>query len=99
MAARSDLSLELALQDPSRQFDQPDHVVDHPGLTDAQKQRILKQWELDAKIMSTAEGEGMAGGEESKLRRVKAAIKRLGRPGKINDAAAAGGRQTRVRVA
>lgn len=84
--ARSDLRLDIALKDPSRQFEQPDHVVDHPGLTDEQKQKILKQWELDAKIMSTAEGEGMAGGEESKLRRVKAAIKRLGQPAKTNGA-------------
>ena len=86
--ARSDLRLDIAMKDPSRQFDQPDHVVDHPGLTDEEKKKILKQWELDAKIMSTAEGEGMAGGEESKLRRVKSAIKRLGRPAKTNGAAA-----------
>ena len=85
--ARSDLRLDIALKDPSRQFDQPDHVVDHPGLTDEEKRKILKQWEIDAKIMSTAESEGMSGGEESKLRRVKAAIKRLGRPAKTNGAA------------
>ncbi len=85
--ARSDLRLDITLKDPSRQFDQPDHVVDHPGLTDEEKRKILKQWEIDAKIMSTAESEGMSGGEESKLRRVKAAIKRLGRPAKTNGAA------------
>ncbi len=85
--ARSDLRLDITLKDPSRQFDQPDHVVDHPGLTNEEKRKILKQWEIDAKIMSTAESEGMSGGEESKLRRVKAAIKRLGRPAKTNGAA------------
>lgn len=99
MAARSDLRLDIALKDPSRQFDQPDHVVDHPGLTEAEKRKILRQWELDAKNLSIAEGEGMSGGEESKLRRVKTAIRRLGRPAKTNGTEVRSGRKPRARVA
>lgn len=78
MAARSELDVDIAIRDPSRQFDEPHHVVDHPGLDCQQKRRILRQWELDAKLLSTAEVEGMSGGEENKLRRVKLALKRLG---------------------
>lgn len=99
MAARSDLRLDIALKDPSRQFEQPDHVVDHPGLSDQEKRKILRQWELDAKNLSVAEGEGMSGGEESKLRRVKAALKRLGRPAKANGATAGTARKTHSRGA
>jgi hypothetical protein len=76
---RSALDFDIAIKDPSRQFDEPLHVVDHPGLDYQQKRRILRQWELDAKLLSTAEFEGMSGGEENKLRRVKLALKRLSR--------------------
>jgi hypothetical protein len=41
------------------------------------KLAILREWEQDARRLSTSESEGMGGGEESMLGRVEEAIQTL----------------------
>jgi len=69
---------ESALQDPSRSFEDPQHVLDAPDMSREEKLRILKQWELDARSLAVAEEEGMNGGESNRLKRVLDALKQLG---------------------
>jgi hypothetical protein len=79
MTARiSKVDLQAMLRDPAAAFRSPRDVLDHPGLTHDERLAILQQWEHDAKELSVAEGEGMGGGEESMLSRVRLAIARLG---------------------
>ena len=59
---------------PASFFSEPSEVVEHPLLSDDQRLAILHQWELDAVNLSVAEGEGMEGGEESKLLQVRRMI-------------------------
>ena len=71
-------SAEAAALNPVAFFDQPRAVVGHPGLTRKQKLTILKNWERDARGLAVAEDEGMSGGEESMLSRIRSAINDLG---------------------
>jgi len=71
------VDLPAILRDPAGVFNSPRDVLDHPGLTHADRLAILQQWERDARGLSVAEEEGMAGGEESLLARVRAAIVQL----------------------
>jgi len=56
----------------------PAEVVRSSALSRSQKPKILQQWELDARQLSVAEEENMAGGEESMVGRVSRAILALG---------------------
>lgn len=71
-------NFEAALQDPAKCFETPQHVLDDPQLTAGQKRKLLEQWEQDARLLAVAEDEGMGGGEESMLHRVKRAIEAIG---------------------
>ncbi|HKX10902.1 MAG TPA: hypothetical protein VJN67_22080 [Stellaceae bacterium] len=71
------VDLPAILRDPAGVFKLPQDVLDHPSLTRADRLAILEQWERDARGLSVAEEEGMAGGEESLLARVRAAIAQL----------------------
>jgi hypothetical protein len=71
-------SAEAAALNPVAFFDQPNSVVQHPALSRKQKLTILKNWERDARGLAVAEEEGMAGGEESMLSRIRGAINDLG---------------------
>ena len=73
------VDLPAILRDPAAVFGSPQDVLDHPSLTRADRLAILEQWERDARGLSVAEEEGMAGGEESLLARVRAAIAQLER--------------------
>ncbi|HTS93774.1 MAG TPA: hypothetical protein VMG55_17305 [Stellaceae bacterium] len=73
--------LRAILRDPAARFRRPQDVLDAPGLTHDQRLEILKRWEYDARSLAVAEEEGMAGGEESLLRRVRRAIAALGGDG------------------
>lgn len=75
------VDLPAILRDPAAVFRSPRDVLDHPNLTRAERLAILEQWERDARGLSVAEEEGMAGGEESLLARVRAAIAQLQRGG------------------
>jgi len=70
-----------ALTNPSSVFKHPTDVVACKDLDRKEKAAILKQWELDARLMQVATEEGMAGTEEAepnKLRDVKKAQTALG---------------------
>lgn len=66
-----------ALTSPSSVFKRPGDVVDSRDLDRSEKTKILKQWELDARLLQVASEEGMTGGEHSLLAEVKKAQKTL----------------------
>ncbi len=66
-----------ALSNPSSLFKRPREVVGCAELSRAEKTEILKQWELDARLLQVASEEGMGEGERSLLSEVKAAQKKL----------------------
>ena len=66
-----------ALTNPSSVFRHPADVVDSRDLEVADKTKILKQWELDARLLQVATEEGMSGGEHSLFEDVKKAQKKL----------------------
>ena len=70
----SQVDLEAALQDPPAFFAEPQDVADYPQLSREEKLAILRRWEQDALRLSESESEGMGGGEENMLGRVKRAI-------------------------
>jgi hypothetical protein len=70
-------SVEAALRHPRSCFAEPKDVVAHPQLSRDVKLAILREWEQDARRLSTSESEGMGGGEESMLGRVEEAIQTL----------------------
>jgi hypothetical protein len=71
------IDMEKALADPTKEFAEPDEVLRDPRLSREQKLRLLRQWESDALGLAVAEGEGMRGGEESRLARVRKALRTL----------------------
>jgi hypothetical protein len=76
-----------ALTTPSSVFRHPADVVDNPDLDRADKAKILKQWELDARLLQVATEEGMEGGEHSLFEDVKKAQQRLHAAPLIEDGA------------
>lgn len=68
------VDFEAALQDPKAFFSEPRDVVDHLELSRERKLAILRRWEQDAVQLSVSESEGMVGGEENMLGRVKHAL-------------------------
>ena len=79
MATRSrKVDLQTMLRDPAGAFGDPRAVLDHPGLARAERLAVLRQWERDARGLSVAEEEGMVGGEQALLSRVRLAIAQLG---------------------
>jgi hypothetical protein len=71
------VDLDLALLDPAAVFPDPESVVGHPDLTDDEKVRILRRWELDARELEVADDENMLGGEPDVLDRVAAALRQV----------------------
>ena len=72
------IDVEAAMVNPTDYFGDPAEVVRSSALSRSQKLKILQQWELDARQLSVAEEENMAGGEESMVGRVSRAILALG---------------------
>jgi hypothetical protein len=66
-----------ALGSPSSVFKRPSEVVACGELSRDEKTEILKQWELDARLLQVATEEGMGEGERSLLTEVKAAQQKL----------------------
>lgn len=62
-----------ALSNPSSVFRHPADVVDSRDLDIVEKTKILKQWELDARLLQVATEEGMTNGEHSLFADVKKA--------------------------
>jgi hypothetical protein len=65
------------VDNPTRHFDAPAEVIDHPELSHADKRRILESWKLDAQRLAESTAENMSGGEESDLRGVSRALVQL----------------------
>jgi len=75
--ARS-IDLDQALFDPGSVFSSPEHLLDHPNLSVAQKVEILRRWEYDAAEVAVAVEEGMPDrDDEDLLRRILLALERL----------------------
>jgi hypothetical protein len=66
-----------AVANPTKMFNAPMDVVRTPGLTVADKRAILESWEQEARLLQTATGENMAGGEPSRIEDVRKAIDAL----------------------
>jgi hypothetical protein len=78
MAQRSaKATLEEILRDPARKFRDPADVIHDTAFSRGDRLKILRQWEHDARGLAVAEEEGMGGGEDSLLSRVRRAIASL----------------------
>lgn len=69
-----ELDYNEALRDPAAHFADPAAVVAAPGLTDAQKIAVLRQWEYDESEIAVASEEGMPGPESVLLQKIAAAL-------------------------
>jgi hypothetical protein len=71
--------VENAIADPTRFYTCPMDVVHDGELATDDKRRILESWKKDAELLSTAQGENMAGGERPQLQDVSLALGELER--------------------
>jgi len=67
------VDIDSLLANPSAYFDQPGDILDS-SLSRTAQRKLLHQWDQDARLLAEAESEGMGGGEESMLSRVRRAI-------------------------
>jgi len=79
------LDIKAAKTNPSKFFQTPKDVLIHPDLSREAKIDILRQWEVDARLMSMAEEENMTDGEHSHLGAVVSALIALGDEAKRPD--------------
>ncbi len=56
--------------DPSRFYRAPSDVARDRRFSDLERLEILQAWERDARALSTADDEGMTGGEPARLKTV-----------------------------
>ncbi|MGH8189260.1 MAG: hypothetical protein ACREUC_22075 [Steroidobacteraceae bacterium] len=71
--------VEQAISDPTRAYATPMDVVRDDDLSVAEKRKILESWKHDARLLSTAQDENMAGGERPQLQDVSVALTELER--------------------
>lgn len=71
--------VENAISDPTREYQRPMDVVNDGKLSVEEKRKILESWKKDAQLLSTAQGENMAGGERPLLQDVSLALGELER--------------------
>ena len=96
----SSIDIDAALANPSAYFAQPRDVLAHPRLSRELQLKLLNQWEQDARGFAQAESEGMGGGEESMLARVRQALRALDYPQETNmNDTVTGGAQASIRAA
>jgi hypothetical protein len=69
--------IEGAISDPTRHYTCPMDVVNDESLDTEDKRKILESWKRDAELLSTAQGENMAGGERPQLQDVSLALQEL----------------------
>ena len=62
--------LERIRRDPQAEYDAPIDVLKDGRLNHEQRRSVLESWELDALRLAEAAAEGMAGGEDNRLREV-----------------------------
>ena len=77
-----DATTEEKVQKPAVHFEEPLDVVADPSLSKPQKAKALDTLEQDARQLSEASAEGMAGGERTKLHEVLKAKEALVPPAK-----------------
>jgi len=65
---------------PSAHYDTPDDVLRDPGMSRDQCAKALDQMELDARLLQTAEDEGMGGGEPTRIAEVSETKAQVGVP-------------------
>lgn len=87
--ATAQLNLNEAKVNPSKFFKHPKDVLVHSGLSREAKIDILRQWEVDARLMAVAEEENMGSGENGHLGAIVSALLALGDENKGPDADAA----------
>jgi hypothetical protein len=68
------IDVTMAAINPSKYFASPQEVLTHPELTREHKLKILRQWEVDARLLQVAEEENMSEGESSHLGSVVSAL-------------------------
>lgn len=68
------LNLAEAKVNPSKFFKHPKDVLLSPSLSREAKIDILRAWEVDARLMQTAEEENMTSGENSHLGAIVSAL-------------------------
>ncbi|OFE11584.1 hypothetical protein PHACT_13675 [Pseudohongiella acticola] len=68
------------LLDPANAFDSPDQVLETGSLSREQKIRILRRWDDDARLLLTAQSEGMQSADSGSdvLKQVQSALEKLG---------------------
>jgi len=71
------VDLARARLDPGAVFPSPEALRDRSDLSRQEKLDLLRRWEYDARELSTAEAEGMVGGEASLLDRIEAVLGEL----------------------
>ena len=76
-----------ALTNPSGVFKHPADVIACKDLDKSEKAAILKQWEIDARLMQVASEEGMTEGEHILFADVKKAQEKLHLPDLEEDGA------------
>jgi hypothetical protein len=69
--------IESAISDPTRHYTCPMDVVNDESLDTEAKRKILESCKKDAELLSTAQGENMAGGERPQLQDVSLALQEL----------------------
>jgi hypothetical protein len=74
--------IDEKVQKPDTHFDEPHEVLADSSLSELQKVKALDTLEQDAKQLSEASAEGMAGGERTKLHEVLKAKDALALPAK-----------------
>ncbi len=68
------LNIADAKVNPSKYFQHPKDVLVHPGLSRDAKIDILRAWEVDARLLQTAEEENMTSGENAHLGSIVSAL-------------------------
>jgi hypothetical protein len=71
------VNVEAAKTNPSEFFHSPHEVLVHPQLSRKNKIDILRQWEVDARLMSVAEEESMTKGEKGESGHLGAVVSAL----------------------
>ncbi len=72
--AQTQLNIAEAKVNPSKFFEHPKDVLTYPGLSRQAKLEILRQWEVDARLMAVAEEENMTSGENGHLGSIVSAL-------------------------
>ena len=71
------MNVEEAMLNPANVFSCPEDVAREQSLTRAQKIKILRRWEYDARELDVAEEENMGGGPPNMLDSVLAMLDKL----------------------